>query len=377
MDDVNGAPSFFNGSGFLRGGKRALRALVYGARLPPDDPSLRDRVRGLFQEIAYSDGTLTLIGWMLLPREPLHSLSISVDQTHVCDVQMGDRLDVAQAYPFIPHALTSGFAVSIPWRLEVNGMADISVVAEIDGTAVGSMAVWYSPSVPFQIPPGHLLKRVTGSESESFFRASSFQSFRDLWPVACRWREPGSIRSMLDWGCGCGRLVNTFLHLSTVRDFNGCDIDSEAVDWCRTHFPLARFAANAPAPPTEYPDNTFDLAVGNSVMTHLTKDLQLAWLDEIRRIIRPGGLCLASVHGDFATSFCRPDPRVRFKLGKEGIFDEWKDASLTGVAPSSYYRDTLQTRAYTKKAYERYFEILEYIEGGWLKFQDLVVMRKR
>ena len=68
---------------------------------------------------------------------------------------------------------------------------------------------------------------------------------------------------------------------------------------------------------------------------------------------------------------------MRFKLGKAGIFDEWQDPSLTGVAPSSYYRDTFQTREYTQQAYEPYFEILEYIEGGWLKFQDLVVMRKR
>ena len=334
-------------------------------------------MRGLFQRIDYREGTLTLDGWMLLPREPIHCISVFRDGAYLCDAEVVERQDLASAFPFIPHAGQSGFRVSIPVRPDITGLTDLGVVATVNREPVGEIAASFSPAVPFQIPPGHLLKRVTGSDDQFFFRASSFQSFRDLWGAACRWSEAGSIRTMLDWGCGCGRLINTFATLSGVRDVNGCDIDSEAIEWCRARFPDVRFSVNAPEPPTEYPADAFDLVIGNSVLTHLTRDLQLAWLAEMRRVIRPGGLCLASVHGDFATSFCRPDPRVRYILGKKGIFDEWKDASLEGVAPQGYYRDTLQTREYTKKAFGPLFEIVEYLEGGWLAFQDLVVMKKR
>ena len=182
---------------------------------------------------------------------------------------------------------------------------------------------------------------------------------------------------MLDWGCGCGRLINTFGHLSPIGDINGSDIDAEAIAWCQANFSSVRFSVNPPAPPTEYPDDAFDLVVGKCVLTHLTRDLQLAWLDEMRRITAPGGLFLASVLGEAAAFYSRPDPRVRFILSKSGIFDEWKDISLDGVAPPGYYRDTLQTRAYTLRDVPESFEILDYVEEGWLKFQDLVVMRKR
>jgi hypothetical protein len=35
-------------------------------------------------------------------------------------------------------------------------------------------------------------------------------------------------------------------------------------------------------------------------MTHLTEGAQYAWLKELRRILRPGGLCLLSTHGEYA-----------------------------------------------------------------------------
>lgn len=356
--------------------RRLLYSLIYGPRLAPSDPSLKNRVRGLFEEIEYRDGTLTLSGWMLLPRERLHAISIVIDQEHRHEVRMHDREDLAAAFPFIAHARHGGFTASVPVTLDGERLVDISLVAGIDGKPVGDMAAWYSPAVPFKIPPPVLMKRVTGSDSRPFFRASSFQSFRDLWDAVRRWREPASIRAALDWGCGCGRVMNTLSHLSGVSALHGCDIDAEAIGWCRENFRDVQFSVNPPAPPTAYPDNAFDLVIGNSVLTHLTKELQLRWLSEMRRILAPGGLCLVSVLGDYATTFTRPDSRVRYILSRDGLFDEWKDASLEGVAPEGYYRDTLQTQTYTRRAFQPYFETLEYLEGGWLKFQDLVVMRK-
>lgn len=365
-------------SSILRTGRRALYALIYETRLPPPAAAVKDRVRGFFEEISYRSGTLAVSGWMLLPREPLQSISVFIDGRYVGEAAASDRQDLTDAFPFIPHAGRAGFAVSVPMDLaQIDGTVDVNLVANIDGKPVGNMDAWFLPAMPFRVPPAHLLRRVSGTDNETSFRATSFQSFRDLWSVVGKWREPGTLRAMLDWGCGCGRLINAFGHLSTIGDINGCDIDAEAIAWCRANFSGVRFSVNPPVPPTEYPDNAFDLVIGNSVLTHLTRDLQLAWLDEMRRITAPGGLCLASVLGESATFYSRPDSRVRFILSKSGIFDEWKDISLDGVAPQGYYRDTLQTRKYTLATYQKYFEILDYVEGGWLKFQDLVVMRKR
>jgi hypothetical protein len=103
--------------------------------------------------------------------------------------------------------------------------------------------------------------------------------------------------------------------------------------------------------------------------------MQLAWLQEMKRILSPGGLLLASVHGEFAAYFCFPET---FRdILKRRIYDEMLDPALDGIAPAGYYRGTLQSKEYTNTVYSKYFEILEYKERGSSNHQDIVVMKKR
>ena len=53
-------------------------------------------------------------------------------------------------------------------------------------------------------------------------------------------------------------------------------------------------------PPTKFEDGAFDAILAISVFTHLDQDLQNAWLAELKRIARPGGIVLASVHSEKA-----------------------------------------------------------------------------
>jgi hypothetical protein len=94
----------------------------------------------------------------------------------------------------------------------------------------------------------------------------------------------------------------------------------------------------------------------------------------MRRIIAPGGLFLASTHGEFAASFTFP--KASQKIPLDGISDTMTDSKLNGVAPENYYRTVFQTREYTLREFSKYFEILEYIERGVANFQDLIVMRR-
>src|SRR5438067_12525993 len=40
-----------------------------------------------------------------------------------------------------------------------------------------------------------------------------------------------ALDALLDWGCGCGRVLRHWSHLKTTR-VAGCDIDERMVDWC-------------------------------------------------------------------------------------------------------------------------------------------------
>src|SRR5262245_117343 len=106
--------------------------------------------------------------------------------------------------------------------------------------------------------------------------------------------------ALLDWGCGCGRVLRHWVNVST--DVYGCDIDSKMVAWCEEHLPFARVTVNALAPPLRYDEASFDLVYAFSVMTHLSEELQHEWLREIRRVLRPGGFFLFSTLGEYYAS---------------------------------------------------------------------------
>ena len=50
-------------------------------------------------------------------------------------------------------------------------------------------------------------------------------------------------------------------------------------------------------PPLPFDDARFDLVLGYSVFTHLNVQYQDAWLGELRRLVRPGGILLLSISG--------------------------------------------------------------------------------
>ena len=74
------------------------------------------------------------------------------------------------------------------------------------------------------------------------------------------------------------------------------------VDWCNEHLPFAEAAVNELSPPLPYGDSTFDLVYAFSVMTHLSEELQHAWVGECRRVLKPGGYFVFSTLGEYYVS---------------------------------------------------------------------------
>jgi SAM-dependent methyltransferase len=116
------------------------------------------------------------------------------------------------------------------------------------------------------------------------------------------------------------------------------------------------------------------VVVASSVMTHLTASLQRKWLREIRRVLVPGGVLVASVLGPFAAA--RTAGLAAAGLDARGIVDALLDPALDGIAPAGYYRDTLQTIEHTYACWSRGFRIVAYREAGLVNFQDIVVLRR-
>ena len=82
----------------------------------------------------------------------------------------------------------------------------------------------------------------------------------------------------------------------------GADINGTQVDWAAANVPDCEFHQTNPDPPLPFSSSSFDLNAA-SVFTHIPFELQQAWLDELHRVLRPGGLLVATVSGRFHGRF--------------------------------------------------------------------------
>ncbi len=341
--------------------------------------------RGHFETMEVQGGTWQISGWVCHPDVPTSAIALRVDGIEVEEVEPSLRQDVATVIPWIQHASASGFRFSLARQA---GARRVVVEARNDRRLLTSLCTTLRPEFEaLARPPAELMRRVSASPDPRFFDADGVRSYTEFVDAVAQYRDWGSIARMLDWGCGCGRVTRCFLRAHPGLEVHGCDIDSEAVAWCSENLADGHFRAIQPQPTTGYPDGHFPLVIGYSVFSHLDQGLQRDWLEEMRRVIAPGGLFLASVHGPFAARFAlaqtssakawwRPRRRRSFDVRAAGFLDAGEDLALAGVAPVGYYRGTFQSPEWTRREWSRYFRVLEVREGGMQNYQDLVILER-
>ena len=227
--------------------------------------------------------------------------------------------------------------------------------------------------IPFLLPPSTLMARVHGSSDEVSFASGGFQMLTDLLTALEPHRPIPSFRRILDWGCGCGRLLRHALVYLQDSELHGCDIDTEAIAWSDLNLIGASFRLVGVSPPTSYESNSFDLIYGVSVLTHMDEEHQFAWLDELRRILRPGGILLVTFHG---RSFLHQlSPEHRSVVTTSG-FLAVDDPVGVAFAPPGYYKMSYHSVGYIREHWLRYFDLLGIIERGMLNHQDLAVLTR-
>jgi SAM-dependent methyltransferase len=128
--------------------------------------------------------------------------------------------------------------------------------------------------------------------------------------------------AVLDFGCGCGRVAAHVAGRTPARFF-GCDINPRLLRWCRAHLP-GDYRLTRLQPPLPYEDGAFTLTYALSVFTHMHEPQARAWLAELARTTRPGGLGLLTFHDEHGWGADTVQPRlsehgfaIRYR-GREG-----------------------------------------------------------
>jgi SAM-dependent methyltransferase len=88
----------------------------------------------------------------------------------------------------------------------------------------------------------------------------------------------------------------------------GVDVDAESIELLReTVCPPLHVMRSQYMPPLELESASFDLVWSISVFTHLT-DNSLPWLCELHRLLRPGGLLIATYMGRWTSELLAGEP---------------------------------------------------------------------
>jgi SAM-dependent methyltransferase len=228
-------------------------------------------------------------------------------------------------------------------------------------------------------PPEKLISRVHGTSDAGGFAQVGKMVALDVYGAVAPHRPLGQPMRILDFGCGCGRVLPYMGILASQADFAASDIDREAIAWCRENIrgdegrERFAFSVNSDLPPLPFEEGSFDLVYAISVFTHLPEDMQFKWLAELERVTAPGGLLVISTAGAHLIREHLGADTLRL-LDEKGFY--YHPFGSTDGLPD-YYQAAWHTRPYVEKAWSRFLEIIDVVPLGIAGHQDLILCRRR
>ncbi len=239
-----------------------------------------------------------------------------------------------------------------------------------------------SPGAP--VPPRRLRAR-TGAPGVTEFVEGGRQAAREL--QASLDRPLSQFGSVLDLGCGSARVLPHVAALAPGARCAGCDVDANAIGWAARHHPELEWRVSRAEPPLPFEGRSFELVYSISVLSHLDEAAQDRWLEEVRRVLKPGGVALLSVHGPHAfeqfrtgrvrTAWCPPGAFARAPLGPgEFVFEPyrrsvWNETELPGVGEE--YGLAFHGPEYVRGHWTRWLRVEQVVERALTGWQDLAV----
>jgi SAM-dependent methyltransferase len=220
------------------------------------------------------------------------------------------------------------------------------------------------------LPPPRLVYAVAGHfDLEEFIESGHLHAELIEAVLADNDFDLDRLTSVLDFGCGCGRVVRHWRRRSSL-DVRGCDRDERLIGWCRRSLDFAEFSVGRLDPPLPYANAEFDLVYAISVFTHLTEELQRVWIDELERVLAPGGVLLITTKGRSRIDPLNEDERQRFQRGELVVQDaRYAGRNLCAAYhPEAYVREHLAVPL-------RVLDFVPAVRGG-PHSQDIVLLQK-
>lgn len=104
--------------------------------------------------------------------------------------------------------------------------------------------------------------------------------------------------SVLDFGCGLGRIIQHFPKYLPRAKLFGCDVNQEVIDWCKSNIEGVEFYKNELSPPLKFKNFQLNYIYAISVFTHLSSEMHDQWIQELYRVMAKGGVLMLTTQGN-------------------------------------------------------------------------------
>jgi 2-polyprenyl-3-methyl-5-hydroxy-6-metoxy-1,4-benzoquinol methylase len=222
------------------------------------------------------------------------------------------------------------------------------------------------------VPKGELIFLVDGTDdAEWFLRSGRYgaQSLRDI--LLKNGIQIENFHAILDFGCGVGRVLRYWKNLRGPEIY-GTDYNPKLIQWCQANIPFGKFQVNKLKERLEYEDEKFDFIYALSVFTHMTESQQFLWINELSRVLKPGGYLFITTHGDHYLDYpgLSPEDQIHYREGELVVLcaDHEGSNQCAAFHPQSYVRERMA----------RNLSVIDFVPKGATgnPHQDVYLLRK-
>ena len=235
----------------------------------------------------------------------------------------------------------------------------------------------------------------TGSKGDAVLHEGfcAYKLFKELYETHLG--PIGSCIKILDFGCGWGRIIRFFLKDVEPSTLWGVDPVEEMIRLCKQANQWCNFERIGTKPPSPFKDNSFDLIYGFSVFSHLSEQMHTDWVVELTRVLKSGGLLVATTRGrDFIEQCAEMRKQADLDSMHSGprssasafldtheslsVYDSGKYcfSQLVHQGEWDYWGEAAIPKDYVLCHWTRYLDFVDFIDDRTRCTQNVIVMKK-
>jgi ubiquinone/menaquinone biosynthesis C-methylase UbiE len=201
---------------------------------------------------------------------------------------------------------------------------------------------------------------------------------------------------VLDFGMGWGRILRFWLKDVDSKNLWGVDVDANMVNLCTQLFDCCNFAKVEVHPPSGFESNKFHVIYAYSVFSHLPEAVGMQWIAEFSRILKPGGIVIATTNSRRFIKFCKslrekppergeanPDWYAALRksfIDTNGCLKAYDQGQFLYAATGGEYRpygEAVFSGKYVLEKWSEYLALKEFVDDPHYLPQAMMVLQKR